>query len=143
VATHRYAEKTQVPVARSKQELDELLARHGATQRGMGVDDEKGESVCYFSLEGRQILLRIPLPKRNDYASQDRWEQACRARWRAMVLITRAKLEHIALGLSTVEHEFLANIRLSNGRTIGDEIAPGLEALYTSGKMPPLLGMGS
>lgn len=142
MSTRRYAEKTRVPVSRSRQELEELLVRHGATQRGMGVDDEKGETVCYFSLGGRQIVLRIPMPARKEFSSVDRWEQACRARWRSMVLITKAKLEHIALKLSTVEHEFLADIRLPNGATVGDEIAGGLREMYSSGKMPPLLGMG-
>jgi hypothetical protein len=143
VATrHHYAENTAVPVERTKQELDALLQRHGATQRGMAVDDERHEATCYFSLDGRQVLLRLPMPRRKDYGSQQRWEQAGRARWRQVLLITKAKLEHIALKLSTVEHEFLADIRLPNGSTVGQEIASGLHEMYATGRIPPLLGMG-
>ena len=140
---HAYAHDTRVPVDRSKQELDLLLQKHGASQRGMGVDDERGETVSYFTLDGRQILLRIPMPGRTEYRSQESFEQACRARWRAIVLITKAKLEHIAMGLSTVQDEFMANIRLPNGSTVAEAIAPGLEEMYANGRMPPLLGMGT
>ena len=35
-----FAEGTSVPVERSKAELDGLLAKHGASQRAMGSDDE-------------------------------------------------------------------------------------------------------
>lgn len=138
-----YARDTRVPVDRSKQELDQLLQKHGASQRGMSVDDERGEAACYFTLEGRQILLRIPMPGRGEYRSRESWEQACRARWRAIVLITKAKLEHIAMGLSSVQEEFMANIRLPNGTTVAEAIAPGLAEMYENGKMPPLLGMGA
>ena len=50
---------------------------------------------------------------------QSAWEQACRQRWRALLLIIRAKLEAAEAGISTLETEFLANIVLPDGRTAG------------------------
>ena len=53
------------------------------------------------------------------------WEQGCRSRWRAILLILLAKFEAIEAGISTFEREFLAangyvvvavNYRGSNGR---------------------------
>ena len=48
-------------------------------------------------------------------AQQAAWEQVCRQRWRALLLIIRAKLEAVASGITTLENEFLANIVLPDG----------------------------
>lgn len=152
-----YAEGTSVPVERSKAELDHLLSKAGASQRMMGADDDNGEAWVVFRLEERQVRMRVPLPKIGDFptgrsdkwrgnrtAEQARrlWEQACRARWRAMVLLTKAKLEAIAMGQTTVEREFLADIFLPDGRTVHQALSAGLAEMYQTGNLPPLLGTG-
>lgn len=151
-----YADGTSVSVERSRAELDALLSKHGASQRLIGSDDEQGFAFAVFRLAGRQVRLRVPVPKLGDYDSIIRaaprrtiaetrhraWEQACRERWRALVLLTKAKLEAIALGVSTVEREFLADTFLPDGRTVYEAIAADVERSYLDGKMPPLLGAG-
>lgn len=141
-----FAENTQVAVEKTKLELDRLLLKHGATQRGTAHDDERGIAVVFFGLSGRQIRLQVPLPKLEQFklragsswivASREdqlrRWEQACRSRWRAMLLITKAKLEFIALGQSSVDR-----------RSVGEFLKSGLDEAYLNGRMPPLLGMGT
>lgn len=160
-----YAEATSVSVEKSRAELDGLLSKHGATQRLLGSDDDESFAFAVFRLDGRQVRLRVPLPKRTDAEfvrkpapphavdqsprprppaeAAKLWEQACRSRWRALVLLTKAKLEAIALGVSTAEREFLADIYLPNGRTLHEELGAQLEQAYRDGGMPPLLGMGS
>jgi len=156
-----FASSTSVPVERSKIELDRLLAKHGATQRGTAHDDEAGFAVVFFALSSRQIRLQIPLPKVEEFAKRPdpywaghfkavtndqkfkNWEQACRTRWRCMLLIVKAKLELIEMKLSTVDREFLADITLPDGRSVGEWLKPGIEQAYMGGKMPPMLGMGS
>lgn len=166
-----FAENTSVSVERTKVELDKLLQKHGATQRAMGHDDENGRAVVVFSLGGRQIRMQIPLPKRQEFpppaaaswqtklstprswgtwsvARRKEWvdeqlEQRSRTRWRCMLLIVKAKLELIELKMSTVEREFLADIALPDGQTVGEWLKPGIEAAYLGGHMPPLLGMGA
>ena len=85
------------------------------SQRIVASDDNAGMVRIIFSLgsgpELRQVRLELPLPKRGDFkpsttstgkarphtrSADQRWEQACRARWRVLVLLVRAKLE--ALG---------------------------------------------
>jgi hypothetical protein len=73
---------------------------------------------------------------------REQWEQACRTRWRCMLLIVKAKLELIGMQLSTVDREFLADITLPDGRSVGELLRPGIEQAYMSGKMPRMLGMG-
>jgi len=166
-----FAENTSVSVERTKVELDLLLQKHGATQRAMGHDDEKGRAVVVFSLGGRQIRMQIPLPRREEFPPVDKrdwdtklktprgwnylstakrtewvaaqFDQKARTRWRCMLLIVKAKLELIELKMSTVDREFLADISLPDGQTVGEWLKPGIEAAYVGGHMPPLLGMGN
>jgi len=153
-----YAKGTSVPVERSKAELDRLLSRAGATQRLIGSDDEHGVAFAAFSLTGRQVRLRVPLPRRGEPRFVNRpgsswrqrpkadaeraWDQAVRERWRGLVLLVKAKLEAIGLGVSTPEREFMADIALPDGRTVHQALAEQLELAYLNGKMPPLLGPG-
>lgn len=146
-----YAARTSVSVERSKMELDRILAKAGAGQRLVGNDDAHGFAFCVFVMDARRVRLRVPLPKRDERrflysrfrrrtASQaDRaWEQACRERWRGLVLLVKAKLEAIAIGLSTVEREFLADLFLSNGRTVHEAIAEDISKACIDGKTPLL-----
>jgi hypothetical protein len=150
-----FAENTSVPVDRSKAELDRLLAKHGATQQGTMSDNEKGLAYVVFRMAGRNIRLNIHLPKVGDFAknpnprslkprSQEQqhraWEQACRERWRSIVLLVKAKLEAIRIGHTTVEREFLSDILLANSCSVYEQIQGDVERSYLTGKMPPLLG---
>ncbi len=156
-----YAENTSVPVEKSKAELDAMLARAGARQRMVGTDDDAGSAFVGFTIgEGpalRQVRLTIPLPKVAAFARKrfrgdmvtatpeeqhKAHEQACRSRWRAMVLLVKAKLEAVALGVSTLEREFLADIYLPSGETVHGALREKLSQAYLTGNMPPLLGAG-
>jgi hypothetical protein len=92
-----------------------------------------------FRLAGRAIRLDMPMPARSDKAfthhsrgprslsaADDAWEQACRSRWRAVNLLVKAKLEAVALGVSTVEEEFLA-ATVIDGRTVWDVMREPVE----------------
>ncbi len=133
-----YAKRTDVPAERSRNELVSLLRRYGAGQHYMGEDAEHNQAVVGFSMGGRQVRLRIPMPERRKMAQRS-YEQACRTRWRAVVLVVKAKLELIELGISTIEREFLADIALPNGGTVSDWLAPQLSQAYATGAMPSLL----
>jgi hypothetical protein len=68
------------------------------------------------------------------------WEQSCRERWRALLPIIRAKLEAVESVITTLESEFMANILLPDGGTIGEWLAPQIDEAYGTGRMPPMLG---
>ncbi len=150
-----YARGTSVPVEKTRAEIDALLARHGAAQRAIGADDARGEAHVFFVLGGRQIrlpvklptLAEIPAPRRMTRAGSGdprarALEQAVRERWRAVLLLLRAKLEAVALGWTTVEREFLADVFLPDGRRVGEALAPLLQEAYATGKTPLLLPPG-
>jgi len=135
----RYAEGTGVPVERSKAELERLLTRHGASQRGIMEDDAIGRAIVMFTLEGRQYRIDVPLPTRKEFPEQRRREQRTRERWRALILMVKAKLELCALGVSTVEREFLADLVLPDGQRLHAALINGIRKAYETGSMPPLL----
>lgn len=127
----RYAERTSVPVGKTKAELDALLAKHGATQRG--VFEEASRGIVMFTMRARQIRLVVKLPKVSD-------GQEARTAWRRMLLVTKAKLEMVAdQSLEAFELEFLGNVLLPDGRTVHEALAPQLAQSYADGRMPPLL----
>lgn len=143
-----YATGTTVPVEKTRAEIERLLAKHGAAQLGIISDAARGLAMVLFTLGGRQVRLRVPLPRADDVGGGrrprgrqvDRQEQRTRERWRAVLLLVRAKLELIELGLSTVEREFLADVALPDGRTVEEALRPCLEEAYRTGQMPLLTG---
>lgn len=149
----RYAAETEVSADRSRAEVERTLARYGATQFIYGWDREGGTAILGFRLQGRMIRLVVPMPSPDDpefrlspggrtrpnAAITAAYEQAVRQRWRAVALIVKAKLEAVEAGISSVEQEFLANILLPDGRTVGQWAQPQIEAVYTTGQMPRLL----
>jgi hypothetical protein len=150
----RYASKTEVPVTKTKAEIEAIVERYGAGQFLSGWVENR--AVIGFTMAGRQIKFVLPMPDKNDpafteykqgsvtflrveSAAIERWEQACRSRWRALLLVIKAKLEAVEIGISTIESEFLANIVMPGGETVGDMIKPQIAIAYQSGKVSNLL----
>ena len=77
----------------------------------------------------------------NDDQKYARWEQACRERWRALVLCLKGKLESIESGIETFEQAFLAHTFLPSGETFGEwaERAENLPAVLSGRPLPALL----
>lgn len=154
----RYAADTSVSSAKSRDEIERTLSRYGADQFGYGWDTDK--AMVTFRAHGRLIRFVLPMPARDDRefrltptgrtrsASQAEaaWEQACRQRWRALALAVKAKLEAVEAGISTFDSEFMAQIVLPAGGTVGEWMAPQIDAAYAAGTMPtalPALGAGA
>jgi hypothetical protein len=131
----RFAEGTDVPVSKTRGEIEALLTKHGAAQILSGIDTQQRTGFVGFTLHGRQY--RIPLVARKDPRRKP--DQLEREQWRALLLIMKGKLEFVAGGLSTHDQEFLAHLVLPNGETVGQYIAPRLAEAYENGSMRPLL----
>lgn len=128
-----YAKQTKVPVSRSREEVERLLTKFGATKFASGWDP-KGAAVV-FEAQGRRVRFVLPL--------EGATEQQMRSRWRSLVLCIKSKIEAINSEISTFEAEFLSFIVLPGGDTVGESVAPLLIEAYRTGVMPPLmLGTG-
>ena len=146
----RYAEATAVSSEKSRAEIEATLIRYGAEQFLYGW--EAGRSVVQFQANGRRIRFSLPMPDRasREFTHHSRgvrtaeaatalYEQAVRQRWRALALVIKAKLEAVAAGITEFEDEFLANIVLPDGGTVGDFVRPQLAVSYARGSMPAML----
>lgn len=146
----RYAAATDVSEEASRAEIERTLRRYGADGFMYGWQDNR--ALIAFRMQGRQIRFLLTMPAPNDEAftrhsrgarspesARRQWEQACRQRWRALLLIIKAKLEAVESGVSVFEDEFLANIVLPSGEGVGAWLRPQIAAAYESGVMPPLL----
>ena len=140
--TGRYAAKTKVPADRSRREIEETLSRYGADQFISGW--EKGRAMLGFRVKNRQVRFELPLPTIDGTPRQIKEaEQETRQRWRALLLVIKAKLEAVQSDISTFESEFLAHIVLPNNQTVGSWVLPQVAAAYKTGTMPKLLGDGA
>lgn len=131
-----YAEHTRVPIAQTRTEIERLLSKHKASQYLTAVDEEHGRALVQFKLSNRVVKFELALPEKTWVA--EKYQQALRQRWRALLLVLKAKLEAIENKISTFDSEFLAHIVVTDdGRTVGDVLAPEIERIYTRGLMLP------
>lgn len=152
----KYAQDTSVSSDRSQAEIKSTIQRYGASKYAYFEEDER--AAIMFELNDRRLRFNVPLPARTadefvyrfyngrntqktlPVAKQhERWEQACRQRWRALALAIKAKLEAVESGITTFEEEFLAHIVLADGKTIGEHIGPQIPKLCAVGGLPKLL----
>ena len=149
-----YAKRTTVPISKSKTEIEALLKAHGADGFTYSTEGDY-LAMVKFRMAGLYVRIVLTMPSIEEYARtpgnirrpagarQKAWDQACRQRWRALLLIIRAKLEAVQSGIATLESEFLANIILPEGRTVGEWVTPHIQQAYANGRMPPMLAEGS
>lgn len=138
----RFAEGTSVDVSKSRMEVEQLLTRHQAAAVLIGTDSRTSVGFVGFELGERQYRLFVPKREPTGRAKKDTAEQLERERWRALLLLLKAKLEVVAAGMASVEQEFLAYMVLPNGNTVGAELAPRLEQAFERNEMPKLLPEG-
>lgn len=153
----RYAESTSVSSDKSIAEIKTILQRYGAI--GFMYAETGTVAMVQFDASNRRVQFVLPLPdrkakefwytpsrntRRTEEQAYEAWEQSCRQRWRALALAIKAKLEAVASGITTFENEFLAHIVVpGTSDTVGKWISSQLATAYETGKMPPLLPMGT
>lgn len=150
--TRRFAADTSVPMDRSIAEIRATVRRYGANEFMHMESDER--AAVSFTMHGRRILFRVPMPDRKDRAfthtetgkpraasvSEAAWEQACRASWRALALVIKAKLEAVEVGIVVFEDEFLANtVPPGSSVTFGEAIREPMRVAHESQSTTPLL----
>lgn len=150
-----YAKGTEISVDQTQTEIRKLLQRYGATGFIMGETAEKAQ--IGFEMGDRRVIFRLPLPAmsefrkdgrgrlRTDLQRQEAWKQACKSKWRALVLCIKAKLETVASGIETFDEAFMAHLALPSGETMGEWAAreENQRALFASTHVPLLPGPSS
>lgn len=148
-----YADSTSVTVDRSQSELRTILKKYGAD--GLAIAEMGNRAVVEFATQERRIRFTLPLPAEDEMrvtktgirrtgpqrAAAAQAEE--RRRWRALVMVVKAKLEAVESGIVTFEDEFLAQTVLPDNTTVGENIQPGIARAYVEGHVRPLLGLES
>ena len=150
-----YASGTDVSPGRSREEIERTLTRFGASSFGYGWDE--AGAMIGFTLRGRTVRFVLPLPDKNSSVYQRTetgrprkataalaaWEQDCRARWRSLALIIKAKLAAIEAGVVSFEQEFAMHVVLPGGSTVAEQVLPAIDEAYASRKPVRLLSIGN
>jgi hypothetical protein len=151
----RYAEGTSVSVEKSRAEIEAILSRYGA--EAFGYATELDRAMIQFQAKNRRIRFLLKLPAkterrfthseargalRTQETARAAWEQSCRQSWRALALVIKAKLEAVTAGISEFEDEFLSQIVLADGSTVGQYVRPQIEKHYREGGPRPMLLLG-
>lgn len=136
-----YAARTEVTIGRSQEQIRSLLTKYGAT--AFGIMEGRGLAMLTFELKNKRIAFKLPLPPSPSddatQASMNTYAQLVRAKWRALLLAIKAKLECVESGITTLEQEFLAHIVLPGGKSFGDIYIPQIEQSYRTQTLPPLI----
>lgn len=128
-----YAAKTKVPVPRTRLELESLLQRRGA--EGFAFSWDPSNHLIEFLRGGVRVRFRLP---RSTFRAESAREQDERRRWRALLLVVKAKLEAVDSGISVFEDEFLAHIvDPRTNRTVGEVLVPRIQAGAQHLQLPP------
>jgi hypothetical protein len=157
-----YARNTDVPVERTRAEIDSVLTRNGATSVAILNDEDRSLAAFAFTLRGARFRVQLPLPTPEDVSPKAGgepqgwrgWDEPRRAawrgaalrqarmqRWRQMLLLLKAKLEIVRMGLSSVEHEFMADMVLPSGETAGQVLSEAIRrGLGGTGDIVKMLG---
>jgi hypothetical protein len=148
-----YAEGTAVPAEKSRAEIEKLLRKQGAVKFASGWDGDR--AMISFQLVARTVRIVLSFPPANDKRFTHRpgssylrrtpaqamaaHEGEVRRRWRALLLVLKAKLESVASGIATLEEEFMPWVVLPDGRTVGELMHPEIARAYETGQMPSFL----
>jgi hypothetical protein len=145
-----YAKGTPVEQSKSLTEIKNTLVRFGADRNTFTYAEQGNQVGIQFTVKNRTVRMTMLLPDRESFAKDrysrrrvetaiDRdWDQACREYWRTLALGVKAKLSMIEKGLSTFEREFLADLLLPSGETIGAVVAADLDEVMRTGQVPSL-----
>jgi hypothetical protein len=129
----RFAAQTHVGVDQTRVEIERTLSRYGAT--AFGYITQQGKAIIAFEATKRHIKITVPLPVGED----EKTKQQARQRWRALLLVIKAKLESVESGIETLEEAFYANIVMPDGRTIYESTREHVAVAYSTGKVQGLL----
>lgn len=129
----RFAVSTKVSVEQTRVEIERVLSRYGGT--AFAYMSTAGKAIIAFEARSRHIKITMPLPT----GESERERQEARQRWRALLLVIKAKLESVESGIETLEEAFYANIVMPDGRTIYESTREHVALSYQSGKVQSLL----
>jgi len=140
----KYAEGTSVPVERSQTEINRVLAKFGADQFAQASSTTPPAVLIGFRAKGKLIKFHLPMPTGKDFRGTElqiekQFQAECRRRWRALLLVLKAKLEAVDSGITTFEQEFYAHMVLPGGMTVFESTNKEVSRAIETGTPPSFM----
>lgn len=149
----KFAANTTVSPDDSLREIKTILKRYGATR--IATSEEESQVIIGFEVHERRVRLVVKTPtlaesRQNakgalmgSVQARQAHEKAIRQRWRALLLVIKAKMEAVEAGVETFEEAFMAQLVLPGStRTVSEWLGPQIETAYRTGSLPFLLSTG-
>ena len=124
-----FAVKTKVPVENTRVDIERLLKKYGA--KGFQTGWQGKQAHVSFLAHDRHIRISVEVP---DGA------QVERQKWRALLLVIKAKLESVDAKIATFEEAFATDIVMPDGRTVWESIREPIRIAYERKEPQVLLG---
>lgn len=131
--TRRYAERTKVPESKSRREIEDELHKHRCDKVAV-MTESHGFYVAWVK-GGRSYRMGIELPPAGS-AENDRER---RRRLRTLNLYVKGRLNAVEDGIKSFEAEFMPEVILDDGRTLGEHAYEQLGRIESAGRMPAQL----
>lgn len=125
-----FAAATKVPIDKTRLEIERTMTRYGATH--FATFNEPERAMIAFRIKDRNIRFTLALPAKMS-------DQVRRSRWRALLLVIKAKLESVDSAIETLEEAFLPHIVMPSGQTVYEEIKSPIALGYENNSNVPLL----
>lgn len=125
-----YAQKTQVPIDKTRLDIERLVRKYGAKGFSSAWMDSPtpghdGKARVEFVAHDRRIRLTIDVPLN---------EQKARGKWRVLLLMVKAKLVAVDAKVVTFEEAFFADIVMpESGQTVYEMAREPVRLSYQGG----------
>lgn len=122
----KYAERTDVPVSRSRDQIEALLEKYDADAFVFGRDMALNKTVLSF--RHNKMCYRYVIEIMGDAQEE-------RCRWRALYIVIKAMLIAVDSKIMNFETAFMPWILGANGKCLGETVAPQLEQFTARGQV--------
>ena len=124
-----YANRTRVPTEKTRLEIEQLVKKFGA--KGFASGWHEGTARVQFFAHGRHVRFTVTT------ASDTR---EGREKWRALLLLVKAKLVAVDAKIATFEEAFVGDVVLpETGKTVWESVREPLKLAYEQNRHIPLL----
>ena len=154
--TSRYAEGTTVSTSKSREEIERILQRFGASKQIWARDDDLGQVTVGFQRGQRAYRISFSLPaikkfesyrrkggyadvKRSPGAALALQEQEIRRLFRSFANYLKALLAAIDDGILAADTALLPYMMLAGGNTVAEEVAVNLDRILVGAPLLPML----
>lgn len=126
-----YASRTKVPADKTRMEIERLVKKYGA--KGFASGWHEGTARVQFFAHNRHVRFTVAIAGAAPVQERERW--------RALLLLVKAKLVAVDAKIATFEEAFVGDIVLpETGKTVWESVREPLRLSYEKNKSVPLLG---